>query len=168
MFKSGRPQKSQICWRCPSAGTSMSAPQSGPSLRPRRPCSAPRGTASGCQSAPWPTSCSGEGRGLQRVQRERYENHAAQCTSAHSTQRQHPKAGGVAPLPPSPNHIPMEFLARPSLLHAPLKASIQHVQMFWICIASYAGSTAHPSAAHQYPELFITISYGTGFPVHLL
>lgn len=96
----------------------------------------------------------------------RTTQHNAPALTAHSGSI--PRQAGWPRSLPSPNHVPMEFLARPSLLHAPLKASIQRGQMFWICTASYAGSTAHPSAAHQHPELFITISYGTGFPVHLL
>lgn len=109
MFKSGQPQKSQICWRCPSAGTSTSAPQSGPSPRPRRPCSGPRGTASGCQSAPPPRSCSGEGRGLERVHRESVMR-TVQCTCASSMRgaggrefgQGQPRQGDPCPLHPAP------------------------------------------------------------------
>lgn len=103
MFKSGQPQKSQICWRCPSAGTSTSAPQSGPSPRPRRQCSAPRGIAGGCPSAPRPTSCSGEGRGLETVHRESIRR-AMQCHPA--TSHSHGPAMLHLPLPPAPAPAP--------------------------------------------------------------
>lgn len=135
----------------------MSAPQSGPSPRPRRPCSAPRGTASGCQSAPRPTSCSGEGRGLERVHRESVMR-TVQCNmpalTAHSDSV--PKqAGWPRSLPPPRTASPWNCLLTP--LHAPFKASFQRVQMSWICTASYAGSIAHLSVTHQLPapELFI-------------
>lgn len=169
MFKSGRPQKSQICWRCPSAGTSMSAPQSGPSPRPRRPCSAPRGTASGCQSAPRPTSCSGEGRGLERVHRESVMR-TVQCNmpalTAHSDSI--PKQAGwprSLPLPaPRPRGIPCSLLCMHHLKQA---FSVSKCSGFAQPATQVLLHASAPPTSSQQPELFIAISYGTGFPIQL-